>query len=240
MNEFFIATIVGVLQVILSIILIIRQKNIWAIVSEIISALLLLYCLNGFSIQVNNNSLLYLNIVLMEYLFVKIFLVAFMAITRYCSFYIIKRACRKRKKAQIRKLKFVKLFFRAKYWPKLKLGLPGMAGKVHSKTKIRFDEKGFPKFKSFFKVKLKKDLWINTRERHFDMANKALRNELATNSRLKARFTKVQIKQIEKCITPNGYTWHHHQDAGVLQLVDEDLHSKTHHIGGYTIWGSKK
>ena len=37
----------------------------------------------------------------------------------------------------------------------------------------------------------------------------------------------------------DGYTWHHHQNAGILQLVDEEIHAKTWHHGGYSIWGSK-
>ncbi|HEZ4390548.1 TPA: HNH endonuclease, partial [Neisseria meningitidis] len=30
---------------------------------------------------------------------------------------------------------------------------------------------------------------------------------------------------------PN-YTWHHHQDTGRMQLVPEEKHSPTGHIGG--------
>ena len=239
MNEFFIAAIVGIVQVILSICLIIRRKNIWAIISEIISSLILLYSLNGFSIQINNKILLYFCIALMEYLSVKIFLVFFMIIVRYCRFYLIKFACRKKKKVKGIKLSFIQTFSKVKYWPNPKLGLPSMAGKIHSKTRVRFDEKGFPKFKAIFKVKLKKRDWQETRERHFYIANTILEKSLKSNSRLKTKFTKEQIKQIARGITPNGYTWHHHQDAGVLWLVDEKIHAKTYHVGGYTIWGSK-
>lgn len=37
--------------------------------------------------------------------------------------------------------------------------------------------------------------------------------------------------------TPAGYTWHHHQDIGRMQLVPSDLHAKTGHTGGASIWG---
>ena len=30
---------------------------------------------------------------------------------------------------------------------------------------------------------------------------------------------------------PN-YTWHHHQDTGRMQLIREDIHRRTGHIGG--------
>jgi YD repeat-containing protein len=36
--------------------------------------------------------------------------------------------------------------------------------------------------------------------------------------------------------TPIGYTWHHHQDVGLMQLVHEDVHAMTPHTGGVAIW----
>lgn len=32
--------------------------------------------------------------------------------------------------------------------------------------------------------------------------------------------------------TPEGYTWHHHQDEKTMQLVPADIHRKTGHTGG--------
>lgn len=32
---------------------------------------------------------------------------------------------------------------------------------------------------------------------------------------------------------------HHHQTVGRMQLVKTDIHSKTGHTGGYSIWGNK-
>jgi hypothetical protein len=29
-----------------------------------------------------------------------------------------------------------------------------------------------------------------------------------------------------------GYTWHHHQEAGRMQLVPREIHETTIHIGG--------
>jgi hypothetical protein len=37
---------------------------------------------------------------------------------------------------------------------------------------------------------------------------------------------------------PNGYSWHHHQDVGKMQLVDIDEHQlAASHTGGMAIWG---
>jgi hypothetical protein len=37
-----------------------------------------------------------------------------------------------------------------------------------------------------------------------------------------------------------GYTWHHHQDVGRMQLVPTDIHRWVKHIGGFEMWGGKK
>ncbi|MBY0241480.1 MAG: HNH endonuclease [Burkholderiaceae bacterium] len=34
----------------------------------------------------------------------------------------------------------------------------------------------------------------------------------------------------------DDYTWHHHQDFGVMQLVRTDIHKLAPHTGGVSIW----
>jgi titin len=34
--------------------------------------------------------------------------------------------------------------------------------------------------------------------------------------------------------TPDGYTWHHHEDTGLMQLVKEDVHGSFWHSGGFS------
>jgi RHS repeat-associated protein len=36
--------------------------------------------------------------------------------------------------------------------------------------------------------------------------------------------------------TPRGYTWHHHQQYGRMQLVDSTIHHQTGHTGGFSLW----
>lgn len=241
MTEYNIATVVGIAQIILSINLIARRKNTVAIFCEIFSSITLLCTLNVLSPEENNIFWRCLILTFIEYLTVKIFLVAFMAFARLYSFYAIKALCRKKqkKKTNSLKLKFIRTFNKVKYWPRLKLGLPGMADKTHPKTKVRFDSKGFPKFKVYYSVKLRRKYFREARERHFYMANKILYKDAFANAKIRAKFSKTQIKELSQGETPSGYTWHHHQDAGVLQLVEEEIHAKTHHVGGYSIWGDK-
>ena len=47
---------------------------------------------------------------------------------------------------------------------------------------------------------------------------------------------------IEQLLTldraPRGYIWHHHQDVGRMQLVQEEAHILSRpHTGGMAIWG---
>jgi len=39
--------------------------------------------------------------------------------------------------------------------------------------------------------------------------------------------------------TPDGLTWHHHQDTGVMVLTDSCTHACWPHVGGGAIWGGR-
>lgn len=136
--------------------------------------------------------------------------------------------------------RFLRTYNTMKYGPVLKLGNPGMANKTHSVTKVKFDKMGFPKFKSYFTVKLKRKYWRRSREVHFYHASKALYAAIMKDKRLAKKFTKKEIELFSKGDVPKRYTWHHYQDAGVLQLVEYKIHSDVSHIGGFSIWGKKE
>ncbi|WP_158960325.1 HNH endonuclease [Myroides fluvii] len=49
-------------------------------------------------------------------------------------------------------------------------------------------------------------------------------------------------KQIEDLKSPHGdkifgFTWHHHEDVGKLELVSQQVHNAVSHTGGNLIWG---
>lgn len=52
-------------------------------------------------------------------------------------------------------------------------------------------------------------------------------------------------RQLSDIVNPNanrkfkvfGFTWHHNEDYGVMELVDEVVHKFNKHEGGYTKWG---
>lgn len=75
-----------------------------------------------------------------------------------------------------------------------------------------FDKQGFPNFSSVSKANVKIK-FTGSRPRDFRAANKA-----------------GGYKS-----TPEGYTWHHHQDGTTMQLVPKDIHRQTGHTGGFSL-----
>ncbi|WP_084411402.1 HNH endonuclease [Paenibacillus glacialis] len=54
----------------------------------------------------------------------------------------------------------------------------------------------------------------------------------------KLHFNEQQILDIKTGQDKiEGYTWHHHQETGRMQLVEEDIHD-IRHTGGNKIWGN--
>ncbi len=51
------------------------------------------------------------------------------------------------------------------------------------------------------------------------------------------QFSYLDGKLAEKGMSRKGYTWHHHQDAGWMELVPMGLHNAYTHKGGRSIWG---
>ncbi len=88
------------------------------------------------------------------------------------------------------------------------------AGSPHPKTGVPFDKNGFPNFSAFRHPKVK-DVRIKLsgdRKTDFGRAN-----------------AKAGLEG-----TPIGYTWHHHQDKGLMQLVLTKAHAATGHTGGFS------
>lgn len=91
----------------------------------------------------------------------------------------------------------------------------GLSPKLQAKYPkgIKFKENGFPDFTDYLTKRVRvKGLTGNSTH------DSALANEAAGfNS------------------TPEGYTWHHHEDGVTMELVPSDLHSAVQHTGGAAI-----
>lgn len=238
---FFILAMFIVLKYVVLIIILLneREKSVVEIILEILIAAFLYIQIKRPLITVGimlidflvTNMILILNIIMLKY-------IAFeMLVTITNNTFLGKTICIIFNK--IRLSKKLNSVLKVNYGPKLKRGLPGMAGKVHKKTKVEFDNNGFPKFKARYTIYLKKEDYGKSREAHFNYANKEVYKKAIDSKLVRKLFTKKELAQMKMGNTPEKYTWHHHQDKGKLQLVSRKIHSEVNHIGGYSIWGGE-
>lgn len=97
----------------------------------------------------------------------------------------------------------------------------------------------FPVFDVGFEVQLPEGLYLQSDLVHWAYANIKLYYALKDNPDLIDELG-LSIEDIEQLLlgdTPNGYAWHHHEEAGKMQLVDKDYHQHNGHTGGRELWG---
>lgn len=125
----------------------------------------------------------------------------------------------------------------------------GLVGQNHPETGVPYVEKEvvtdtgekvkgvFPQFESKVDIQLPEDLQQAPDRTQFAECNKQLQEKVSNDPELRSQFTEDQLADIEDGYTPEGYTWHHNEEIGKMQLVDTDIHSQTRHTGGRNIWG---
>ena len=96
------------------------------------------------------------------------------------------------------------------------------------------DGKTYADFSEYqvFECVLNKEDWPKTDKEQFDKCNEMLKKAIEENPELAKQFTKEQLEQINRGETPSGYTWHHSEKDGVMQLVPYGVHNSTNHHGG--------
>ena len=123
-----------------------------------------------------------------------------------------------------------------------------LAGSVHPETGVPFVKKivevegkqlevVVPEFDSAFDAQLPDDLLKATDREQFAECNSQLKDAIEKDETLRNQFTPEQLQQIRDGETPDGYVWHHDVESGKMQLVDSEIHMKTGHTGGRSIWG---
>jgi filamentous hemagglutinin len=109
--------------------------------------------------------------------------------------------------------------------------------------RIIFNERGFPIFDKYVKceTRISADLKSMSREAHMRAATRQLRADIEAGIVPKNMFNEGQLSDITKGIEKiRGFTWHHHEDVGRMQLVPEDIHEFVKHVGGFEMWGGEK
>lgn len=231
-----------VLQLITSFVLIYHRKNKLSFITEVLLCMASIFFFRAFSIELIVWHAL-------EYIAVKTLLVIIVWTIRRFSFYVlVKISQRKAKGKKINSNSFlVKPFLRfishmwrhVNYGIRIKKGMPSKVNTKHEATGIRFDKDGFPCFKAIATVRLDKKFHNKTRDVHFYQANKLLYATIIKNRKVASRFFRRDIYFFKHGQTPSRFTWHHHQDNGVMQLVSRKTHEAVRHDGGYSIWGKR-
>lgn len=97
----------------------------------------------------------------------------------------------------------------------------------------------FPKFESKFTCQLEKTNLQGSDEAQFKDCMGKLRDAIDKDPKFAEQFTERQREQIHDTSVSkiSGYTWHHNEELGKMELVKEDIHGQSEHSGGKGIWG---
>lgn len=126
----------------------------------------------------------------------------------------------------------------------------GYEGDVHPVSGVPFDRaeihyndqiisEVFPVFPETFTAQISEAHYLNNDQMHFQEANAQFAAAIQSNFALASELglSDMDLGNLQQGVTPQGYTWHHHEQPGQLQLVDSELHGQTAHTGGRFIWG---
>ena len=118
-----------------------------------------------------------------------------------------------------------------------------LAGQRHPETGVLFDQRGYPIFDSHTAYDTRftgSEFGGASYQTQMRMATRDLRTTIETNPQLRSQFNSTQLQAIQSADAKiPGYTWHHHQDSGRMQLVDQTVHRRTGHIGGEAMSGGQ-
>lgn len=124
-----------------------------------------------------------------------------------------------------------------------------LMGGVHPETGVPFVEQEvplpsgetitgvFPDFDEAYSTTIPDWMYQYSDSQHFSYANMQLSYGVETDLPLAETFTEAQLQQIAEGQTPDGYTWHHSEITGRLELVETETHAQTAHTGGRELWG---
>ncbi|MEZ7206283.1 HNH endonuclease [Pseudoalteromonas sp. DY56-GL79] len=98
----------------------------------------------------------------------------------------------------------------------------------------------FPQFESAIDIQLPEELIQATDSEQAKFANQELKEKVQSDPDFAMQFNDEQLEQIENGETPDGYTWHHSEEYGEMQLISTEDHQNNRHTGGKAIWGGGK
>ncbi|MFF2499534.1 HNH endonuclease [Peribacillus sp. NPDC058075] len=126
-----------------------------------------------------------------------------------------------------------------------------LVGSEHPETGVPFTERTvelpngqditgvFPSFNDEYEVNIDESLYLQTDYVQFSYANQELYDHIQAEPELAdvLGLSSQEVAGLSHGDTPDGFTWHHNEEPGVLQLVNQDIHANTAHTGGRELWG---
>lgn len=125
----------------------------------------------------------------------------------------------------------------------------GLDHTVHPETGVPYESKVvqlseseivqgvFPDFAEAYAGDLPEHMYLASDAAQFDYMNERLAERLEHDGALASIFNDSQLEQIYAGETPDGYVWHHAEEPGRMELVDEQTHASSAHTGGRSLWG---
>lgn len=97
----------------------------------------------------------------------------------------------------------------------------------------------FPNFNEWsqFDVEIPADLFMKSDFIQSEFCDSKLTEAFEMGNIDISEFNERQLEQIKDGVKPDGFTWHHHEEPGKMQLVPQEIHEKARHTGGRSIWG---
>ncbi|WP_175478165.1 MULTISPECIES: HNH endonuclease [unclassified Bacillus (in: firmicutes)] len=97
----------------------------------------------------------------------------------------------------------------------------------------------FPVFDVDYEVEIDEDMYLQSDYTHFTYANYELYEAIQDDPGLThdLGLNQADIEALSNGDNPAGFTWHHNEEPGVLQLVDRETHASVGHTGGRELWG---
>ena len=129
--------------------------------------------------------------------------------------------------------------------PKTSMPNVKLAGKsltMENGTRITFDQRGYPIFEQHtpFEIKISSSAAQSSSKTHMRAATQDLNDSIARGQTNPSVFTSEQLTAIRSGQTKiPGFTWHHHQDTGRMQLIPTEIHRAVRHVGGMEMWGKR-
>lgn len=87
-------------------------------------------------------------------------------------------------------------------------------------------------------IQLPPELWNGSDDQQFRWLNAHTFD--AGDGQVKVFPWNKDLQDVASKTPPHGYTWHHHQQPGRMQLVPFGVHAAVQHSGGRTVWSLGK